>query len=466
MLYNIWIDENIDNEENVQHLKELESIGLLNFRLFKETDKAINHMKYIEFQETKVIISGKLYSEFVKKFKENIINMCVAPKIIIFTKNKEKFIENNKEYQNNSNLFYKFGGIATTFDEIKKFLKDEIVPQKMKKTEDIQLTFEYIDCLEKLALPIFFKSLIDNTSNSKMEEYTNLLYNTYSKDNDELKKLLDSIISMKNIPIELLSKYYARLYTIDSNFYKDINKDLGLNKIEKYLSFIKTLYEGVKLKSLSLASNNILYRGSKISNEEVIKIKSYLDKKNKDLPGSIVFSKSFLSFSKEREIAEGFLSYENKNKNLSKVLYILEKDDNIGYNLSTHGDIEKISFFPNEKEVLFFPFSSFEIKDIKEIKIGKEKRYEIKLLYLGKYLKEIENNIINEENKIPESEFKKQLCEFGLIRKEKIEDINTKILYKEYKKYEKDIEENNIIIGEINISSNDINEDIQIYKFI
>ena len=50
--------------------------------------------------------------------------MCVAPKIIIFTKNKEKFIENNKEYQNNTNIFYKFGGIVTTFDEIKKKLKN------------------------------------------------------------------------------------------------------------------------------------------------------------------------------------------------------------------------------------------------------------------------------------------------------------------------------------------------------
>ena len=100
-----------------------------------------------------------------------------------------------------------------------------------------------------------------------------LHWNPYSKDNDELKKLLGSIKTMRNIPIEILSKYYARLYSIDSNFYKDINKDLGLNKIEKYLSFIKILYEGVKLKSLSLASNNKLYRGSKISNEEVEKNK-------------------------------------------------------------------------------------------------------------------------------------------------------------------------------------------------
>ena len=213
---------------------------------------------------------------------------------------------------------------------------------------------------------------------------------------------------------------------------------------------------------------NILYRGSKISNKEVEKIKSFLNKKIENLPGAIVFSKSFLSFSKDRGIAEGYLKYENKNKNLSKVLYIIEKDDRLGYSLLTHGDIEKISYFANEKEVLFFPFSSFEIKEIKEINIGEEKGYEIKILYLGKYRKEIENNenIKNKENKIPDSKFKIQLSEFGLIKPEKIENINTKTLYKEYKKYVEEIEGNNkhknIIIGEINISSNDINKDIGI----
>jgi len=194
MPHTIWIDENIDNEENTKYSKKLESIGLLSLKLFKEIDKAINHMKNINFLETKVIVCDSLYSEFVNKFKENILDMFVAPKIIVFTKNKEKFIENNKEYQNNINSFYKFGGIATTFDEIKKFLKNKNQPQKMKKSDDIQLTFEYIDNIEKLALPIFFKSLIDNTSNAKMEEYSNLLYNTYSKVNDELKKLFDNQI--------------------------------------------------------------------------------------------------------------------------------------------------------------------------------------------------------------------------------------------------------------------------------
>ena len=107
--------------------------------------------------------------------------------------------------------------------------------------------------------------------------------------------------------------------------------------------------------------------------------------------------------------------------NSPKVLFKLINDNNEGYNLSTHGDIEKISFFPDEREVLFFPFSSFEIKDIKEVYNGNENIYEIKLLYLGKYLKDIENdkNIIINENKIPDNEFKKQLYESGLIKKKK-----------------------------------------------
>jgi len=473
----IWLDENLDSEEKKKYTEVLKSFGSLIVRLFKNLDKAIEHMKYIEFQETKLIVSGKLYPEFVNKFKENIIDMCVAPKIIIFTRNKQKFIENNKYLQNNT--FYNFGGVADTFQEVVKFLKNENKLKKLNNSDDVRLTFEYIDKKEKLFLPLFFKTLIDNISNNNMEKYTSSLYDDYSKNNEDVKNLLGSIKSISDIPMEILSKYYARLYTAESDFYKNINKDLRLNKVEKYLSYIKTLYEGVKLKSLPLANNNILYRGSKISNDEIKKIKNYINNKIKDLPSSIVFSKLFLSFTKDKNIADYFLSFENNNKNLSKVLFVLEKDDNIGYNLSTHCDIEKISFIPNEREVLFLPFSSFEIKDIKEIKIGNEKGYEIKLSYLGKYLKDIENdkNIIIEENKIPDTEFKKQICEVGLIKKEKVENINTKILYNNFKQYEIDMNNNNenklksnnninnnqnIIFGEIYIDPFYINKNVSI----
>ena len=416
----IWIDANIDHEENRNYIKELNLMGSIRLGLFKDVNKAITHLKMIEFKATKIIVNSKLYSEFVTKFKENIIDMCIAPKIIIFAKNKDDFIKKNKDF--NNNLFYSYGGIAVSFEEIKKFLKNEKMV-KIQSDDDIQLTFEKIDNINKLALPMFFKTLIDNQSINNIEKYTNKLYDKYSKEKEELKELLGSIKSLNDIPVEILCKYYAKLYTADSSFHRKINKDLGLNKKEEYLSFIKILYEGVKLKSLPLANNNILFRGSKISNKEINDIEGFIEDKKDGLPSSIVFSKSFLSFTKDKNIAEKFIS--NKNiEGLSNVLFILEKDDNIGYNLSTHGDIEKISYFPNEREVLFFPFSSFEIKDIKYV----NNRYEIKLLYLGKYLKDIKNNI--NENRLPDSKFKKQLTEFGLIPENKIININNKILYK------------------------------------
>ena len=483
----IWIDQNVYNEENSGYFKLLKAMDSLKVSLFINTNDAIDYLKNIKFEETNIIISGRLYDEFIENFKENVLDMYVAPKIIVFTNNAQKIIINNKENKNICGIFSNFEGTKAMFKEIEQLpinqnritlgyypkfvlLKNDIInsntsyflseKQKIINSNDmLQLTFEYIDSKEKLMLPMFFKSLIEGISEENMNNYTKELFGSYSEKDNKIKRLLGSIEPISNIPIEILSKYYARLYTIESDFYRNLNKDLGTNKIDKYLPFIKTLYEGVKLKSLSLASENILYRGSKISNLEIKKIKNYLKNKINGLPGSIVFCRTFLSFSKDKNKAEFFLGLKNENKNLSKVFYTIEKDDTIGFNLSTHGDIEKISYFPNEKEVLFFPFSSFEVKEIKETVINYEKVYNIQLLYLGKYLKNIENdkNMVSKENKIPDSKFKKQLAEFGLIKEEKIQNINTKILYKNYEQYKKEIEKN-IIIGEIDIERNDLNK--------
>lgn len=175
-----------------------------------------------------------------------------------------------KYYKNNNIKLYNYFGIVDSFDEIKKFVKNEFTPNKSKFIKEMKLAFEYIDKKEKLLLPLLFKVLIDVVSNVNIEEYTTSLYNKYSKENGKIKNLLGSIKSIKNIPVETLSKYYARLYTLESNFYKNLNNDLLSNKKEQFLSYlpyIKILYEGVKLKSLPLATDNLLYRGTKLSND-------------------------------------------------------------------------------------------------------------------------------------------------------------------------------------------------------
>ena len=484
---NIWIDPTIDSQKNAAEIKS--KLNSLKIKLFTNINSSINYLKSIKSTKVKVIINHQIYPEFIQKYKENIVDMCFHLTIIIFKKEEEDVKDDNIDYKTDEQIFYEMGGIVSKLEELKKLLEKEsnkIQTETKKKNlfdNEVQLTFEFIDSKEQLLLPLSFKSLIEKTSNDNMLQYTNTLFKTYSEETIEIKRLLDSFIYIPKMTVGTLAKYYAKFYSIESGFYRDLNASLRLNKAEKYLPFIKTLYEGVKVKMLPLASDSILYRGQLISKFEIDKIKNFLNNKVENLPGLIVFCKPFLSFSKDREVAENFLSVSRCFNNLTKVLFTLEKDDNVGFNLSTHCDLENISYYQSEKEVLFFPFSSFEIKEIKEIDLGYEKIYEMRLLYLGKYLKDIENdkNITINENSLPDSEFKKQLIECGLIQKEKIEKINPQSLLQNFKKFENDIKNNknadevviinkniinsnksNIITGEIYINSENVNKDILI----
>ena len=140
---------------------------------------------------------------------------------------------------------------------------------------------------------MLYKNLIDCIPIEKVENFTKFLHNKYSKNSKSLEILLNYIYSIPGIPIELLCKFYIIIYTSESNFYIDLNRDLREGKKDMYLPYIKVLYEGIKLQSLYIASNNILFRGSRIAKKEIKIIKDYLDKRITNLPNIIVFSKSF-----------------------------------------------------------------------------------------------------------------------------------------------------------------------------
>ena len=159
----IWIEEALESLENKEYAIKLNSFGSFETNLFTNVDKAIVNMKSIKFQQTFVIVSGKLYPEFVEKFKKNIIDMCFAPKIIIFTKNKQNYIITSGIYQGNT--FYNFGGVFDKFQDVIEFLRAEIKNKlEIKKADNVQLTFEYINNKQNLILPLFFKTLIDSSN--------------------------------------------------------------------------------------------------------------------------------------------------------------------------------------------------------------------------------------------------------------------------------------------------------------
>lgn len=68
----IWIDPNLDNEENSEYKDELEYLVFHKIKLFKNIEKALNTIKSIKFEEAIKIVSGSFYLKFIDDFKINL----------------------------------------------------------------------------------------------------------------------------------------------------------------------------------------------------------------------------------------------------------------------------------------------------------------------------------------------------------------------------------------------------------
>ena len=130
------------------------------------------------------------------------------------------------------------------------------------------------------------------------------------------------------------------------------------------------------------------------------------------MPKLIISAKCFLSFSKKESIARGFLI--GLDEDLIKVLFIIENidDKKIDKQLLSNAYIKEFSKYKDEDEVLFFPLSCFEVKEIKKENNIKK----IKLEYLVKYKKIINNELKNLEV-INNTEFSNYLVNIGVIEK-------------------------------------------------
>ena len=84
-----------NSKENIGCSKEIESLPHSKVKICKTIEEAINYLKSISFEETKIIVNGELYIKFIKKLFENKKDIYTIPKIIIFTKNKDKFLKDN-----------------------------------------------------------------------------------------------------------------------------------------------------------------------------------------------------------------------------------------------------------------------------------------------------------------------------------------------------------------------------------
>jgi len=226
----------------------------------------------------------------------------------------------------------------------------------------------------------------------------------------KIEKLLKPLLLFKEVPEVIISKWWARAYTYESPFYSVMNRALMANNYKEYETYIKLLYRGLACNSYHPKYNSKLVRGTKLDLSEINYLKSI---SNTD---TIIFNKSFLSFSVSRKRAKLSNEKEYKKnmeefkkaikfqdncereedgedededevieanpptklwKNENKIKFNEKKEDskslNVIIEISNISELDKskymisnaylkdISCFSEEDEVLVFPFTGFEV---------------------------------------------------------------------------------------------------------
>jgi len=111
-------------------------------------------------------------------------------------------------------------------------------------------------------------------------------------------------------------------------------------------------------------------------------LRKYITNKIQGLPGALVYCRGFFSFSLLKEVSLNFMYFQDNSENMIPVLLIIDNNNEDSISHSSSSYIKKFSAIKKEEEVLFFPFSCFEVKNIEK---STNNYYIINLNYLGKY---------------------------------------------------------------------------------
>ena len=396
-----WISPDAQNEENTIYQNILNYIPQITLMKYTDIEKAINDLKKIKFEKTFIILSASFSKEFFISLGEILNELKVIPKIIIFTSNekfiliKQNILSLDKYDLFNINFVYDY--FTPVLNELK--VKNNIINSNInfnnnnfQKLPDKIFSFEYINDSKQLILPLYLIDFLDIPNQNHIKDFILFLLNNHSE-KAEMINLINQLLINSDIPIQILIKYWLRAYSLESSFYKNMNNYLMKRLGNEYDIFIKVLYYGLKQNYITSCIDKDLYRGALIKKEELECINNYLNNKKENLPGCICYNKAFLSTSLEKQVALNFMLrkifFGEISNNEEGVLYIIKSGEDLYKNTTSNVDLQQFSFKEEEKEILFFPFSCFEVSNIEKARDDYGEYNIIYLLYLGKYKEKI-----------------------------------------------------------------------------
>ena len=433
-IYIIWIDQYIDGEEIKKYKAELEQYKEIKVECFKEVNKGINCLKDKEknYKKTIVITSGKLFPPFYQTLQKCIKELTVVPKIIIYTSNAQKYRDENAKYPKPSPLddpIYNIGGVVDNKNDLKKFIEISINTFSGNYYETIkneEFKFQFISDINELILPMYYPDHIKVTTEGKIEEFVEYLTKEF-KNITPINNLFSQLPISNEIEKNLLIHFWLRAYSTHLMTLKNpegyINLSLNEKNLYHHLPMMRLLYKNVKDGLLASEAKNTLYKGITIHSETWEKIyKKYQEQNNGDISKAIIYGDTFFSFYRDINTVNKFKNYNKKGFGRFDIYLnlILEGTTNFRFVKNNTIITKEVSYFDDKynDEVLFFPFSCFEIVKIEEKKKIDPKdpiEFTLTLNYLDKYIHYFEDDASKSLKNVIQNEYSELVMNSDLI---------------------------------------------------
>jgi len=304
----VWIDAKVNNDENRGYQNKLKTKYGLKIETYDKAEEGIKALEKIQFESIFVITSGSIYPEFFGYMQRTFSELRVIPFSIIFTSSTKNFIEKHKFDQIGklyNKTFFNRGGVVDIFDGVIEFINE--IYSKLDSFQTINkykgiftknysglIVFEKV--FDRLNLPYFYEKIYYNEhiDYNELNNFTIYFLKNFCS-NKDVEKLLKPLILFKEVPEEIISKYWARIYTYETPFYSVMNKALMKKEYKEFEVYIKLLYKGLMLNSYRPKFGAKLTRGTKLEKSEIDYLKSIAGK------NQIIYNRSFLSFSLNRQ---------------------------------------------------------------------------------------------------------------------------------------------------------------------
>ena len=349
----IWFDPNIDLREDTQltktRLREINDYVVFH----TELEQCIKSIKSIDKEKIFLITSGSLCSQLLTA----IGTYRQLDSVFIFCMKKTRYENLTSEYPN-------IVGIYTTVDELCASLREQIdlIDQQLQ-------TFSFYNQHQKC-----IRDLSKESAEFLWFQLFNDVISRLPRNQQAKQQMLDVCRQYYrgNLKQEIFINKFERTYQPEeaihwyskqSFVYKMVNKALRTEDIDQlhiFRFFIGDLSENLarEHRKIVVSNERILnvYRGMKLSNEELDKLK-----KNKE---KLISTNSYFSTSRRRSEALIFATKPTKRSDAMPVLFEIECDIQALGESVIFADIANFSSYPDEEEVLFDLGATFRIDSV------------------------------------------------------------------------------------------------------